>query len=293
MEEKKHMTKVEISIHAHPWRLDSYLAKTNPEFSRSFFQNLIKEGKVLVNDAKAQKSCRLSGGETIFWFEPAVKSGITPQNISIDIIYEDGDIIVVDKKPGLVVHPACGHPDGTILNALVWRAAGKYFPYLIHRLDKDTSGILVVAKSERAKLKLTRQFQKRTVEKTYIAVIKGKTDFKRAFIDAPLGRSIRNRFKIEVGSGTKKDSATEVLKIKEGNDHSIVEVRPKTGRTHQIRAHFSYINHPVLGDALYGGAYPGASRPLLHAYKIKFVHPSKNRKVEFVAPIPPDIKAYI
>lgn len=293
MEETKHKLTVEALSDGRYWRLDAYLANKYPEKSRSFFQNLIAAGKVTVNGSVATKSVRLRGGEELTWVEPQKEKKPVAQNIPLDVIYEDGDIIVINKPAGLVVHPACGHPDNTLLNALFYLAKDKYFPYLVHRLDKDTTGILVVAKNETAKLKLIQQFQRRTVEKTYVAVVKGVIDYGRAYIDAPLGRSARNRFVVEVGAGAKKNSTTEMRKIKAAKDYTVVEVMPKTGRTHQIRAHFAYIKHPVLGDAVYGGSCSQAQRPMLHAYHIKFIHPSTGKKVEFTAPLPDDIKRFM
>lgn len=277
----------------HPWRLDSYLACKYPEHSRSYFQDIIAKGNVLVNGSVASKSCKLRGGEYLVWFEEEKSNTIVAQSLPLEIIYEDDAILVLNKPDNLVVHPACGHPDGTLLNALYYYAKERFKPYLVHRLDKDTTGVLVVAKNENSKVKLIDQFKNRKVEKIYLAVVKGVVGFKKAFVDAPLGRGTRNRFMVEVGSGAKKPSATEIIRVKVNDGYTVVEIRPLTGRTHQIRAHLSYIKHPVLGDVQYGGTWEGVKRPLLHAYKIKFTHPEKNKTVEFEAPIPDDIKSFI
>ncbi len=274
-------------------RLDSYLAGAYNDYSRSFFQKLLINGKVFVNGRPAEKSEKITGGEEIVWYEPKKNSRISGEDIPLKIIYEDDDIIVVDKPAGMVVHPACGHFSGTLLNALLHRSKDAYYPYLVHRLDKDTTGVLVAAKNEKAKRKVIRQFQRRSVKKVYLAVVKGALKFAHAQIDAPLGRSMKNRFKIEVGSAARKESYTELKTIKSAEEFSVVELRPKTGRTHQIRAHMAYIKHPVLGDVVYGGAQSGVVRPLLHARKIEFVHPGKNEKVAFESPVPEDIKKFL
>ncbi|MDI6756470.1 MAG: RluA family pseudouridine synthase [Endomicrobiia bacterium] len=277
-------------------RIDAFLADEFPELSRSYFQKLIEAGKVFIDGAPCENKSRLFGGETVSCSLSPEKNGVRPENISLDVIHEDGDIIVVNKPAGLVVHPACGHPDGTFANALSGRSemsGESWRPYLVHRLDKETTGVIVAAKNESAKINLSNQFKNRTVDKTYVAVVKGETDFRKAVIDAPLGRSASNRFMIEVGAGARKESLTEIERFARSSGVSVFLVKPKTGRTHQIRAHFSYIGHPILGDALYGGAAEGVSRPLLHALRIEFNHPVSKRRVKYEASLPPDMAKYV
>ncbi|PKN02258.1 MAG: RNA pseudouridine synthase [Elusimicrobia bacterium HGW-Elusimicrobia-1] len=277
-------------------RLDALLATEFPEMSRSFFQKLIESRKVTVDGVCGKNRSRVVGGETVSWDEPPPVPALLAQDIPLDIIYEDDDIIGVNKPAGFVVHPACGHPHGTLANALSGLASSRgesWRPYLVHRLDKDTTGVMIAAKNERAKVKLSNQFKARTVAKTYIAVVKGVVSFGKAVIDAPLGRSASNRFVVEVGAGARKESLTEIEKIAETSTLSVFAARPKTGRTHQIRAHFAYIGHPILGDTLYGGAADGVSRPLLHALRIEFDHPVSGRRIKLRASVPPDMAKYV
>jgi 23S rRNA pseudouridine1911/1915/1917 synthase len=194
----------------------------------------------------------------------------------------------------MVVHPACGHYDDTVLNALYAHAGGKFIPFLVHRLDKDTSGILVIAKNEKAKNSLVKQFEKRAVKKVYMTAVKGNINEDRGRIEAPLGRSPNDRKKIVVGPLAKKNSVTEFKVLFRSRDYSVLEVYPLTGRTHQIRSHMVYIGHPVIGDIYYGGPASSAGRTfvrqMLHARRISFTHPTTGKKVEFEAPVPDDMK---
>ncbi len=301
--------KIEVGLEAGqtlPCRIDVYLARRFSNCSRSFFQKLISMGAIEVNNsALKSKNFTLKGGEILTFRRDIIKelektcptdsTVISDVNISSFIISEDEDIIIVNKPAGLVVHPACGHPDGTLADMLESYSQGVWKPYLAHRLDKDTTGVLVVAKNERARDILVKQFKNRTVEKNYIAIVKGKVNFKKAVIDAPLGRNPSNRFITSVGEGSKlRDSYTEAEKIFEGSGWSVLLVKPMTGRTHQIRAHFAFIKHPILGDIMYGGTKEMsgdfvAQRPLLHAYSISFNHPADGKRVKYIAPLPDDM----
>ena len=275
-------------------RIDSFLPGTFPDYSRGYFQKLIKAGKVTINGSavNAHQSAR-PGDEVEFELEASIKQ-VAPNDLPLEIIYEDKDILVINKKPGMVVHPACGHYDDTALNALYAYAAGKFIPFLVHRLDKDTSGILVIAKNEKAKNSLTKQFEKRAVKKVYLTAVKGNISENRGRIEAPLGRSPNDRKKIVVGPLAKKNSVTEFKVMFRNQDYSVLEVYPLTGRTHQIRSHMVYIGHPVLGDVFYGGLQQlkekQYGRQMLHARRISFTHPSTGKKVEFEATIPDDMK---
>ena len=290
-----------------PLRLDIYLTRKFPEFSRTYFQKLISSGAVKVDGKETfSKNLLVKGGEIISFRREILDKILKDEThgastasgsdvkISLDIIFEDEDVIAINKQAHLVVHPACGHSDGTLVDFVEFYSKGKWKPYLVHRLDKDTSGVILISKNERSRDILTKQFKNRLVEKVYIAIVKGNVRFKKAIIDAPLGRNPKNRFITSVGEGTKvRDSYTEAEKILDGEFWSALMVKPKTGRTHQIRAHFAFIKHPILGDVLYGGnlpaAFPSINRPLLHAYSLTINHPRDGKSIKFVAPIPEDI----
>lgn len=278
-----------------PERLDVYLSKKYTDYSRGYFQRLIKNGSVLLNAKTTAPSRDVKPGDSVTVEFVIDKKEIAADNdIDIDIIYEDKDILILNKQPGLVVHPACGHPAGTLLNALFGYAKDKFRPIMVHRLDKDTSGIMIIAKNEKAKKSLVKQFQGRAVKKTYLTAVKGTVEEKRGYIEAPLGRSPQDRKKIVVGPLARKDAVTEFTVTKVTKEYSLLEVKPLTGRTHQIRSHLSYIGHPVLGDITYGGPEKAGGfefkRHMLHAYKIRFVHPTKGKHVEFMAPLPKDME---
>lgn len=277
-------------------RLDVFLSRKYADYSRGYFQRLIKNGNVLLNGKAVLPSRDIKPGDTVSLDFIEEKKEIVSEKIDFGIIYEDGDILVLNKPAGLVVHPACGHQSGTLLNALFGHANGKYAPLMVHRLDKDTSGLMVVAKNERAKKSLVKQFQKRAVKKTYLAAVKGFISEKHGYIEAPLGRSPQDRKKIVVGPLSKKEAVTEFTVIKAGKEFSLLEVRPLTGRTHQIRSHLAYIEHPVVGDAVYGGPLEAGGkefkRQMLHAYRIRFMHPTKGKQVEFTAELPKDMSIF-
>ena len=217
-----------------------------------------------------------------------------PENIPLNIIYEDNDIIVINKQSNLVVHPSFGHKTGTLLNALLYHFKGKYNPFMVHRLDKDTTGAIIFAKNEKSKVSLSKQFQKRTIHKTYITAVMGTVFEEKGRIEAPLGRSLQNRKIIEVGPLAKKQAITEFKVLSRNRDISLLEVHIITGRTHQIRSHMKYIGHPVLGDVSYGGSDHlkdiKFARQMLHSYRVKFTHPTTSKQIEIVASLPNDMK---
>lgn len=275
-------------------RLDIFLRHHYPQHSREFFRKLIKEEKVTVEGKIAKSSLALKKGQTIsLSFPPAPITELIPEQIPLNILYEDDSLIVLDKQPGIVVHPAYRHPTGTLLNALLNHFNQKYpgkniHPLLVHRLDKDTSGVLVVAKDEFSQQKIAGQFEKRTLEKVYLALVKGVIKEDRGTIDAALGRSPADRRRVTVVEGIGRSAQTLFKVKKRFAGATFLELYPKTGRTHQLRAHCAYIGHPILGDKDYGGQFAGISRPMLHAYSIKFMHPLKKEPVEFTAPLPED-----
>ncbi|BAV59156.1 pseudouridine synthase [Endomicrobiia bacterium] len=276
-------------------RADSYLASIYKDYSRSYFQKLTDRQRVFVNDKIIPVSHKLKRGDIItIEFEKEEKLQIKPEKIKIDIIYEDDDIVVVNKRSGIVVHPSYGHLSGTLLNALMGYSAGKYNPYLVHRLDKDTSGVIVFAKTEKAKISISKQLQKRVVKKIYYAAVKGVIAENRGIIKAPLGRSPKNRKLVSVNPLAKKAAITEFKVIERKDDYTLLKVRIITGRTHQIRSHMKYINHPVIGDKQYGGpetiGLKRCERQMLHAHNITFTHPSTSKTVKFIAQLPNDMK---
>jgi 23S rRNA pseudouridine1911/1915/1917 synthase len=218
------------------------------------------------------------------------------ESIPLRVIYEDEDVIVVDKPAGLTVHPAPGHPSGTLVNALLAMAPelaeGREMmrPGIVHRLDKDTSGLLVVAKSERARASLIHQLKEREVHKTYVALVRGVPDPAQGTIEAPVGRHPRNRKKMAVvASGRDAETRYRVREVLDS--FALLEVEPVTGRTHQVRVHLAAIGHPVVGDGVYGRSSPLVARQFLHAWRLAFELPSSGRLVEFESPLPADLRA--
>ena len=277
-------------------RMDSFLAGRFPDYSRSYFQKLVHNDKIFVNGKSVLPSCKLKQGDeiSVIFEQEEAYDGIKPEKIKLDIVYEDNDIILINKRSGIVVHPSYGHPSGTLLNALMYHAKGKYVPFMVHRLDKDTSGIIIFAKNEKAKISISKQLQKRTVKKIYYAAVKGTIVENRGRIEAPLGRSPENRKIMTVNPSAKKMAITEFKVIKRKRDCTLTEVRIITGRTHQIRSHMKYINHPVIGDAQYGGPEriedKEYKRQMLHAYSVTFTHPKTCKTAEFHAELPSDMK---
>ncbi|MDR2399398.1 MAG: RluA family pseudouridine synthase [Endomicrobium sp.] len=277
-------------------RVDSYLASIYTEYSRSYFQKLTDKQKVFVNNKHVLASYKLKKGDIVsFEFDNEKKLQIEPEKIKLDIIYEDDDIILVNKQHGIVVHPSYGHPKGTLLNALMARSKGKYNPYLVHRLDKDTSGLIIFAKNEKSKISISKQLYKRAVKKIYLAIVKWTIVENKGIIKAPLSRSPQNRKLMSVNPLAKKMAISEFKVLARRDGYTLVEVRIITGRTHQIRSHMKYINHPVVGDQQYGGSEVSIdgekyNRQMLHAYHVTFTHPRTSRTVEFEAELPNDMR---
>ena len=239
-------------------RLDTFLAQRCPDLSRSRIQALTAEGCVTVDGAPAKPAARLREGQTVsLVVPPPVPSSLVPQAMDLHVVHEDSDLLVIDKPAGLVTHPAPGHPDHTLANAVLAHCpdlegvGGEIRPGLVHRLDKDTSGLIVVAKNDAAQAGLSAQFKDRTVSKAYLAAVTGHPDPERATIDAPIGRHPRSRTRMAVVS-TGRGAVTEYDVLRHLRGYSLVEARPRTGRTHQIRVHMASVGHPVAGDATYG-----------------------------------------
>lgn len=277
-------------------RADVFVARRCAELSRSHARRLIDEGLVTVEGRRLKPAERLPAGVTVTVnIPPPEKLDLLPENIPLTIIYQDNDLIVLDKPAGLTVHPAPGHPSGTLVNALLAICpdlrgiAGTLRPGIVHRLDKDTSGLMVVAKNDRARQAIARQLQQREVHKSYLALVYGTPSPREGVIEAPIGRHPRNRKKMAVVEGG-RDAETRYRVREELPGYSLLEVEPVTGRTHQIRVHMAAIGHPVVGDATYGRRSDIVRRQFLHAWRLEFAMPLSGRQVEFISPLPPDLR---
>ena len=275
-------------------RIDCFMNKHCSDYSRTYFKNLIKSGNLFVNGKNVTPNYKLKKSDKITYSITEKPSfSMKPENIDLNIIYEDDDIIVINKQANIVVHQSFGHENGTLLNALMYHLK-KATPFMVHRLDKDTTGAIIFAKNQKAKVSLSKQFQKRTVHKTYVTAVCGIIQEEKGRIEAPLGRSQKNRKIIEVGPLAKKHAITEFKVLARTNGITLLSVRIITGRTHQIRSHMKYIGHPVLGDIAYGGSQTlngiSFNRQMLHSYKIQFSHPSSGKTMELIADIPSDMK---
>jgi 23S rRNA pseudouridine1911/1915/1917 synthase len=277
-------------------RLDKYLAREYPELSRSVLQKLIKQGCILVNDFATKPSQKLSVGDRIYVaLPPPEKVSLAAEPIPVDVIYEDDDLLVICKPAGLVVHPSPGHTTHTLVNALLARCpdlAGfvdAMRPGIVHRLDRDTSGLMIIARNSHAQQYLINQFRARSVFKGYLVLVKGKLTPDQGIIDAPLGRDPSNRKRMAVVASGRQ--ARTGYKVKEYLDrYTLLDVTTETGRTHQIRVHLSAIGYPVIGDAVYGVRSPYVKRQFVHAYRLGFRLPSSGEYREFICELPPDLK---
>ena len=282
-------------------RLDAFLS-ADGALTRSQAARLIAEGRVRVNGKPAAKSARLSGGETVTVDVPQLReTALPPQDIPLDVVYEDDDVIVVNKPTGLVVHPAPGHPDGTLVNALLHHCGdslsgigGEKRPGIVHRIDRDTSGLIIAAKNDAAHLALSAQLKDHSLSRTYECLVTGNMKQDSGTVDAPIGRSSADRKKMAVvPTGRRAVTHWEVVARYPGVTH--LRCRLETGRTHQIRVHMAYIGHPILGDTVYGAKkpVPGLTGQCLHASGLRFVHPRTGEPVELHCPLPPEFTAML
>ena len=282
-------------------RLDAFLS-ADGALTRSQAARLIAEGRVRVNGKPAAKSARLSGGETVTVDIPQLReTALPPQDIPLDVVYEDDDVIVVNKPTGLVVHPAPGHPAGTLVNALLHHCGdtlsgigGEKRPGIVHRIDRDTSGLIFAAKNDAAHLALSAQLKDHSLSRTYECLVTGNMKQDSGTVDAPIGRSSADRKKMAVvPTGRRAVTHWEVVARYPGVTH--LRCRLETGRTHQIRVHMAYIVHPILGDTVYGAKkpVPGLTGQCLHATGLRFVHPRTGEPVELHCPLPPEFTAML
>jgi 23S rRNA pseudouridine1911/1915/1917 synthase len=277
-------------------RLDRFISNRYPDFSRTYLQKLISEGLVTVNGKTVKSGFKLSSGDKVAVSIPApAPSSLIPESIPVKIVYEDDDLLVVDKPAGLTTHPSPGQTEHTLVNAIL-----SYYPRLaemgdslrpgiVHRLDKDTSGLIIIAKNTPAQLKLIDQFRTRSVKKTYLTLVKGHLTPEQGIIEAPIGRSSSDRKKMAVvADGRPARSEYKVVKYYQG--YSLLEVKPETGRTHQIRVHLSAIGYPMAGDGVYGVKVAFLQRQFLHAHHLSFNLPFSGEKVEFKSELPEDLE---
>ena len=277
-------------------RLDQYLAGLLAGQSRSQVQRLIAQGHVRLNDAPARAGSRLRPGDRLSWELPAATpTRLQPEAMDLRVLYEDDDLIVIDKPAGLVVHPGPGHATGTLVHGLLGRGpgwstiGGTERPGIVHRLDRDTSGLMVVARNDDAHRELARQLQRRIMTRKYRAIVVGEAGDPAARIEAPIGRDPKNRQRMAVVAGG-RDALTEFRRLGVAGGHSLLEVKLGSGRTHQIRVHLAYIHHPVLGDPIYGRRSQLIARPALHAEALTLRHPRTGKSTTWQTPPPDDFE---
>jgi 23S rRNA pseudouridine1911/1915/1917 synthase len=301
---------IELRVSEGGQRLDKYVAQMVPDLSRSRAQKLIEEGLVAVNGRMAKPSYRVEAGNlVVVRIPPPETTEVKPQAIPLDIVYEDEQVIVVNKPAGMVVHPAYGHRTGTLVNAVLAHcpdlagAEGDLRPGIVHRLDKDTSGLIIVAKNDAARRHLQRQFKRRQVKKVYVALLEGHLEPVQGVIEAPIGRDKKRRKRMAVVKGG-REARTEYRVVeyfghvtgKVPRMYTLVEAEPKTGRTHQVRVHFSSIGHPLAGDPVYGfrkQRLSGLQRQFLHARTLGFRLPGNDEYIELTAELPDDLRVVL
>lgn len=277
-------------------RIDQFLCKYQPDVSRSAIQKWIKDGNVLVQGKACKANYRINKGDTIALFVPEpVEVSIQPQDIPLDILYEDKDLLIVNKPKGMVVHPAPGHPDGTLVNAIMYHCKeslsginGEIRPGIVHRIDQDTTGSLIVCKNDQAHIKIAEQIKVHSINRIYRGIVIGHPAEDEGLVHAPIGRNPNDRKKMAINEKNGKDAITHYRLLKRFKDYSYMEFKLETGRTHQIRVHMASIGHPLLGDVLYGPKkcpYKLQGQTL-HAAVIGFVHPTSGEYLEVEAPLP-------
>ncbi|HLJ34480.1 MAG TPA: RluA family pseudouridine synthase [Ktedonobacteraceae bacterium] len=287
-------------------RLDRYLTPLVPDVSRTTIQHMIAEGGVLVNGHSSKAGYALRDGDTIRVYHmlpSAQQSHAKPQSYPLEIVYEDNDLLVINKAAGMVVHPAPGHYEDTLVNALLARypqlqeLQEGVRPGIVHRLDKDTSGLLIIAKNTRTQATLIEMLRQHAIMKRYLALVEGNVSLDHGSIDAPIGRDPRNRQQMAITATGSREARTHFRVLERFARHTLLLLELETGRTHQIRVHLKAIGHPVVGDIIYGSGHskrePLLQRQFLHAYQLKFQHPTTGETVELEVPLPEDLQAVL
>lgn len=291
---KKRMSNLTLIADEENIRIDRYLS-LHSDLSRSFLQKLSEEGKILVNGKPVKGSYKTVLNDEIIVEVPEMQNlEALPENIPLDILYEDSDLIVINKPKGMVVHPASGNYSHTLVNALLYHCKdlsginGVLRPGIVHRIDKDTTGCIIVCKNDFAHVEIAKQLESKTCHREYRAIVMGNITHDSGMIDAPIGRDSRDRQKMTVTDKGSRDARTHFEVLERFGNSTYVECSLETGRTHQIRVHMKYINHPVMGDEKYGKkcAYMDTEGQVLHAYKISFIHPRTKEEMTFTAPLP-------
>lgn len=283
-------------------RLDTYVSSLDLNLSRSMVQKLIKDNKILVNEKQCKESYKVKVGDKIkITIEPPKETKIKAEEIPLDIVYEDKDIIVINKQKGMVVHPGNGNHEGTLVNAILAHCkgslsgiGGEIRPGIVHRIDKDTSGLIIIAKNDNAHINIAEQIKEHKVTKIYTTIVKGNITENTATINMPIGRSQNDRKKMAVKKDG-KEAVTHIEVLKRYGNYTLLKVKIDTGRTHQIRVHLSEIGHPVLGDEVYSSGKNefGVHGQLLHSTILEFVHPTTGKKMHLEAELPDEFKNVI
>ena len=291
------MTTLKLTADREGERADGLLARLVPDLTRSAAQRLLERGAVLLDGRPARKNDRLTPGQGLTVTLPAPEPvDVLPQKIPLDIVYEDRDVVVVNKPVGLVVHPAPGHPDGTLVNALLYHCGGSLSgvggalrPGIVHRIDRDTSGLIIAAKNDFAHQALASQLQDHSLARTYECIVTGNLREDAGTVDAPIGRHPTDRKKMSVVAGG-RPAVTHWEVLERFPGFCRLRCRLETGRTHQIRVHMARLGHPILGDAVYGKAVPGLQGQCLHASALRFLHPRTGEPVELRCPLPEEFQ---
>ena len=287
-----------VSADAEGTRLDKFLCAQRPDLSRAFVQNLITQGNVRVDNLARKPNYAVRAGQCVAYEIPApAPSAAQPEAIALDILFQDDALLVINKAAGMVVHPAAGHHGGTVVNAVLGYApeivtGNEERPGIVHRLDRDTSGVLLVAKTDAALHNLQKQFAARAVHKTYLAMVVGDVQTPQGKIDAPIARDLHDRKKMAIASPARgRDAVTLFHVLARSLKYSLLRLEPESGRTHQLRVHLAFLKHPVVADAVYGKKKNdlGLERQFLHAWRIEFAHPTNAQPLKFTAPLPQDL----
>lgn len=283
---------MEVKVTEENERIDKYIAKTT-DLSRTLISKMIDNGFILVNNKKTKNNYKVKLNDIIAIDENYKEStDVLPEKMDLNIVYEDNDILIINKPSGMVVHPGNGNYSGTLVNGLMYytnnlsSVNGEIRPGIVHRIDKDTSGLIIVAKNNKAHEILSNYFQNKTITRTYIALVKGELKTNSATIDAPIGRSEKDRKKMAVTSKNSKNAVTHLTVLKRYKGYTLVKLKLDTGRTHQIRVHMQYIGHPVYNDPVYTNDKCSEFGQFLHSYSMEFVHPITKEKMYFECPLP-------